>query len=382
MQSSITANVPGQGFCRILIAGGKLVEVEWLGPERATESYCTPGFVDVQFNGRQGVHFSAPDLTPQSAAGVLGALWNTGVTSFCPTLTTSPLELLERNFRILEEARRRYPDFAASVPCYHLEGPYLSPGGAHGAHDPNLMRRPDWGEFERLQEAAGGRIGILTVAPELPGALELIRRAAESGVVVAIGHTDGEPDDIHEAVRAGARLSTHLGNGCPEFIHRHRSPIWAQLISDDLCASMICDGFHLPGEVVRTITRVKGPDRCILVTDAVWVTGLAPGRYSFGSIPIELLPTGQVITLTTPSSMAGSTLTMNRAIEKYQSLGGISLATAIQAASTNPARLLGAKYAVCRGLEAGSLANLAIWNLDNGKLRITAVYIGGRWVSA
>lgn len=381
MSGSISANVLGQGYCRITLDDAAIVAVDRLGGERADAPYCSPGFVDMQVNGAMGVDFSSDGLTAEAAASLAAVLWKTGVTSFCPTLVTSPLGRLVRNLRTLERARADYPDFAASVPCYHLEGPYLSPGASHGAHDPTLMRRPDWTEFERLQEAVGGRIGVVTIAPELPGAIEFIRRAAESGVVVAIGHTDGEAHHIYEAIEAGARLSTHLGNGCPEFIHRHRAPLWAQLVADRLAASMICDGFHLPPELVHAIAKLKGPDRTVLVSDSVSVAGLAAGDYNLGSVPIRLLPTGQVVTRTAPSSMAGSTLTMDRAIGHYQSLGEVSLSEAIAAASTNPARLLAGLLprsgAVCLGMRPGELANLAIWRVDEGQLRVDTVYIQG-----
>jgi N-acetylglucosamine-6-phosphate deacetylase len=239
------------------------------------------------------------------------------------------------------------------------------------------MRLPDWAEFERLQEAAGGHIGVVTIAPELPGSIEFIRRATESGVVIGIGHTDGEARHIYEAIQAGASLSTHLGNGCPEFIHRHRAPLWAQLVSDRLSASMICDGFHLPAELVQAVARMKGTDRTILVTDSVSVAGLPAGDYHLGSMPIRLLPTGQVVTQTTPSSMAGSTLTMDRAITQYQAFGGLSLPDAIAAASTNPARLLARTGAVCGGVRPGELANLSLWLIEAGQLQVERVYIHG-----
>ena len=375
---TVTANLISQGFCRISIDGGTIAKVERLEAERVAEPFCSPGFVDLQINGARGVNFSAPDLTAEAAAGMVAAMWATGVTTFCPTLVTSPLDLLERNLRLLEEARGEDPDFAASVPCYHVEGPYLSPGPSHGAHDPALMRRPDWAEFTRLQQAAGGNIGILTIAPELAGAAEMIRRVSESGVVVAIGHTDGTASDIHQAVEAGARLSTHLGNGCPEFIHRHRSPLWAQLVSDELSASMICDGFHLPAEVIQAIARLKGVDRSILVTDAIHVAGLPPGPYELGTVPIELLASGQVVTRTTPSSMAGSTLAMNRAIAQYRTLGGVSLEAAVQAATANPARLLARGGGVCQRLEEGAPANLVLWRGGEEELQIEAVWCEGR----
>lgn len=377
MNGSIDANVLGQGFCRVSIAGNTIAAVDRLGAERADAPYCSPGFVDLQINGAMGVDFSSASLTPESAASLTAVQWKTGVTSFCPTLITSPLERLERNFKTLERARADYPDFAASVPCYHLEGPYLSPGSSHGAHDPTLMRLPLWAEFERLQEAAGEHIGVVTIAPELTGSMEFIRRAADSGVVVAIGHTDGEAHHTYEAIQAGASLCTHLGNGCPEFIHRHRAPLWAQLVSDQLAASIICDGFHLPPELVQAVARIKGAQRTILVTDSVSVAGLAAGDYHLGSMPIRLLPTGQVVTRTTPSSMAGSTLTLDRAIGQYQALGGVSLGDAIAAGSTNPARLLAGTGAVCGGLHPGELANLALWQMDAGQLRVKQVYLHG-----
>lgn len=370
-------NIVGTGFCRVTIAGQTISEVDRLGPERTGELYASPGFVDLQINGFAGTDFSSAELTGSAVLRVLEPLWATGVTSFCPTLVTGSLELLERNFRVLENTRAASPEFAASVPCYHMEGPYLSPGGAHGAHDPELMRLPDWDEFARLQAAAGGRIGILTIAPELPRSAEFIERVARSGVVVAIGHTDGGPADIHRAVQAGARLSTHLGNGCPEYVHRHQTPIWAQLVSDGLSASIICDGFHLPPELIQAIARVKGPERSILVTDAIHAAGLAPGDYHLGSIPIRLLPSGQVVTRTTPSSMGGSTLTLNRAIEHFHRFGGVPFDAALRAATTNPARLLGPARRVCAELEPGAPANLAIWTRGAGALRVDSVILNG-----
>jgi N-acetylglucosamine-6-phosphate deacetylase len=373
----LDVNVLGQGFCAVHLADGRIADVTPLGPQRPGYPYCSPGFIDLQINGWAGVDFSSPDLTAEAAAGVVEKLWLTGVTSFCPTLVTNPLDILERNLRVLEEARRRYPGFAASAPCYHLEGPYLSPGGSRGAHNPDFMRPPSWEEFSRLQSAAGGHIGLLTIAPELPGACDFIRRVAESGVLVAVGHTDGTARDIAGAARAGARLCTHLGNGCPEFMHRHHSPIWAQLVNDGLHASMICDGFHLPAEVVQAIARLKGEDRCILITDAIHVTGLPAGDYYLGSVPVRLLAEGKVVTRTSPSSMAGSTLSMDRAIEQYQRLGGASPAAALRAATCNPARLLGEKWNLCGEIETGSPAHLALWHAEGGRPRIEAVYIHG-----
>jgi N-acetylglucosamine-6-phosphate deacetylase len=374
----ITANIAGKGLAQIEIQGNQIRSIRVQGPIDSEGAVISPGFVDIQVNGFAGVNFSDPELTVEEAISILPAIWKTGVTTFCPTLITNTTEILERNFRVLESARWHDARFAATVPCYHLEGPYLSPGEAHGAHDPKLMRSPNWDEFSRFQEAAGGNIAIITLAPELPGACDFIHRACSSGVIVAIGHTDGTPEQLRKAVDAGARLSTHLGNGCSTLIHRHQNPIWAQIADDRLQASLICDGFHLPPDVVQTIYKAKGIARCILITDAVHVAGLPSGRYCLVGVQIELLPTGQVVTADR-QSMAGSALSMNRAITVFQSYAGISLCDALAAATVNPGRLLH-RSGICTELAPGRVANLVTFGVESESLRVERVLLGGEQV--
>jgi N-acetylglucosamine-6-phosphate deacetylase len=374
----ITANIAGTGLAQIDIQNHQINSVRVLGPTDPERLFASPGFVDIQINGFAGVDFSDPELNAEKAIGVLQAIWKTGVTNFCATLITNTVERLERNFRVLEEARRLDARFESAMPCYHLEGPYLSPGGAHGAHNPKLMRFPDWNEFSRLQVAASGNIAIVTLAPELPGACDFIRRARAAGIVVAIGHTDGTPRQIHEAIEAGAELSTHLGNGCPAFIDRHQNPIWAQIASDRLQASLICDGFHLPPDLVRTIYKAKGIGRCILVTDAVHVANLPPGPYSLTGTEITLLPSGQVVTLDR-QSMAGSALSMNRAISVFQSFANTSLQEALQAATTNPGKLL-RHDGICTEIAPGQPANIVTFHAEADALRVETVLLRGEQV--
>lgn len=372
----LEANIAGRGFCRVEWQGGRIEAVTPLREEIAGAPFCSAGFVDLQVNGVAGVDFGDPALTPETAISTLRPLWRTGVTTFCPTVITAPLEALRRSFAVLEQARRISGEFAASAACYHLEGPYLSPGPAHGAHDPAVMRNPDWDEFCSLQDAAGGNIGIVTLAPELPGAIEFIERAARAGVLVAIGHTDGGAGDIERACHAGARLSTHLGNGCPEYIHRHRSPIWAQLAAGVLKASLICDGFHLTPEFVSVVARLKGPWGCVLVTDSIHVAGMLPGRYELGGMPVELDEAGKVTAVQNPGALAGSTLRMNRAIPRFQREAGVDLHAALLAATHNPAQLLG-RPGVARGLEYGEPANIVIFRPGTDELVVDALYLDG-----
>ncbi len=374
----ITANIAGKGLARLEVQGSEIRSVRLEGSVDPGLPFMSPGFVDIQINGLAGVDFSDADLDVAKALSVLPAVWKTGTTAICATLITNSIEQLQRNFRTLEAARQRDARFAATVPGYHLEGPYLSSGPSHGAHDPKFMHPPDWEEFQSLQEAAGGHIAILTLAPELPGACDFIRKAVASGVVVALGHTDGGPEHIHAAVEAGATLSTHLGNGCPQMIHRHQNPLWAQLASDRLSAGLICDGFHLPPDVVRVASRVKGAERCILVTDAVHVAGLAPGRYTLVGVEIELLPNGQVVRMDR-ASLAGSALSMNRAVAVFQEYTGASLEVALQAATANPRRVLG-RAAAATGLAAGQPADLVVFRPEPDALRIEKVLLQGEQV--
>ena len=378
MIRQIEGNIPGEGYACIEIEAERIGSVRLIGPERSGGIFVSPGFIDIQLNGFSGIDFSTPSLVTEEVSAILPKLWKTGTTTFCPTLITNSREKLLKSFRVLEETRQLDPMFALSVPCYHLEGPYLSPYGSRGAHDPNLMRNPDWDEFVQLQLAAGGRIGIITMAPELPGALEFIRRVTASGVVVSIGHSDASPEQIHQAVVAGAKLSTHWGNGCPEYMHRHNNPLWAQLAIDSLSVSLICDGFHLPSDIVKVAAQVKGIGKCILITDATHVANSPPGRYSLVGMAIELLPSGQVITVD-GRCMAGSSVTMDRAIAVFTQDAQVPLHSAIRAATANPGDLM-RRREYCARIAEGELANLTLFHYDTKALQIEAVIVSGRTV--
>jgi N-acetylglucosamine-6-phosphate deacetylase len=375
----IEANIPARGWTRIQLGGGLIQSIEMLGPARGGQPFISPGLIDIQVNGFAGVDFSDPELTWERAISILPHIWKTGVTSFCPTLITNSHERLRRNFRVLAEARRHHRQFAHAVPCFHLEGPYISPGGARGAHNPEYMRHPDWNEFEELQEAAEGHIGIVTLAPELPGAIEFIRRACAAKLLVAVGHTDASPEQIHQAAEAGARLSTHLGNGCPQMMHRHLNPLWAQLAIPQLSASLICDGFHLPPDFVNVTLRSKGIGRCVLITDAVMAATLAPGRYRSLDAEIELLPNNMVV-MADGKTLAGSAATLNHVVHVFRQFTGVPLEQALEAATLNPARLLGLT-GMCTSIAAGQPANLFLFRPELPDLGITATFVAGKQVS-
>ncbi len=380
MNRKLQVNLPDRGFCHLQLDGKTITAVDELGEYRPGALCCWSGLTDIQINGFAGVDFSDAGLDPQRLAKVLEPLLSTGVTCFFPTLTTNALDALIRQLKLLEQTRNLLPLFASCVLGYHLEGPWLSPGASHGAHDPAFMGLPSQQDFERLQEAGGGRIRLLTLAPELAGAVELIERITKTGVRCAIGHTDGSAYDVHRAVAAGATMATHLGNGCPQKLDRHSAPFWAQLANDNLVPGLICDGFHLTSEMIKIISRVKGKTKCCLITDAIAAALMPPGIYRTGVMSAELLTSGQVVRLDR-ASMAGSSLTMNRAVAHFRRAASCTLSEALQAASQVPRQIMG--YASGSAtLSAGDSADLILFEENEESLSVRETIVAGETVWA
>ena len=294
-----------------------------------------PGLFDLQVNGFGGVDFNAPDLTEDLVDAALARMRETGVTRCLPTLITSSFERFALSARVMTRMSR---DAIAGL---HMEGPYISPeDGARGAHPRADVVAASIDDFRRRQDAAAGRIRLVTLAPEVPGAIGLIEYLAESGVRVAIGHSAAAPGQIADAIAAGATLATHLGNGCAQMLPRHPNVIWELLAADEVSASIIADGHHLPPATVKAMVRAKGTARTVLVTDAIAAAGQPPGRYTIGGVACDLDARGRVSLPGTPY-LAGSALTLDRAIANTVRFAGASISEAMAMASTNPARYLG-----------------------------------------
>ena len=314
-----------------------------------------PGLFDLQVNGFGGVDFNGPDLTADRVSTALDQMRATGVTRCLPTLVTSSFDRFAANARVL--SRMADPAIAG----LHMEGPYVSPlDGARGAHPRAHVIAASTDDFDRRQDAACGRIVLVTLAPEVPGALPLVEHLVAAGVRVAIGHTMATASQIRDAAAAGATLATHLGNGCPELLPRHPNVIWEQLAADALHASFIADGHHLPASTMKAMIRAKGADRAILVTDAMAAAGCAPGRYSIGDVEGELGPDGRVSLPGTPY-LAGSSVTLDRAIVNAIRFTGLPIDAVVAMASTIPASLVGASTSGCLTVD---------WDADAGELRI------------
>jgi N-acetylglucosamine-6-phosphate deacetylase len=322
------------------------------------------GWLDIQVNGFAGNDLSSADLKPEQLLSITLALRQEGVAEWCPTLITSSFERTMANIHIIMEACHRFHEVGDAVAGIHLEGPYLSPlDGVRGVHSLEHIRKPDWDEFCLWQEAAGGAIRIITLAPEVEGAIEFIRRVSTSGVVAAIGHSLASSEEIAAAVEAGARLATHLGNGIAAQIHRHKNPIWDQLAEDQLYSSVIFDGFHLPPNVMKVLWRAKGAERLILTSDASPLARLSPGVYetTVGG-KAELHPSGKLTIFGSDEYLAGSASSLKDCIENAVRLAGLSLEQAIIAAAQNPRRLL--------GIESCKTRTVFDWDEEDCKLTV------------
>jgi N-acetylglucosamine-6-phosphate deacetylase len=297
-------------------------------------------------------------VTSEEVSRALEAVRRTGVTRCLPTVITSSTDDFARCAKAILASGH------PAVAGLHMEGPYISPDdGPRGAHPRAWVRDASVDDFERRQEAADGRIRIVTLAPEVRGALGLIEHLVERGVRVALGHSDAGPGAIADAVSAGATMSTHLGNGCADTMARHPNLLWRQLAEDRLVAGLIVDGIHLPPDMIKVMVRAKTPERCILVTDAVTCAGCSPGRYRIGTLDVELSAEGRVWSATS-GTLAGSALLLPDGVAHLCRFTGLSLEEALPLASVHPARYLGEPPAGTLDLD---------WDPESRALRVERV---------
>ena len=284
------------------------------------------GLFDFQINGFAGVDYQRDDLTLEQTRRSVAALVQHGTTRIFPTLITDRVDRLCHRYAQFEKYRAADPAIAAMFVGYHLEGPWLSPvEGYRGAHQPEAMCAPSLADFARLQAAAGGRIRLVTLAPEWPGSPDFIAAVVQQGVHVALGHTNASNEQIDAAIRAGARFCTHLGNGAPQMMHRHDNIIQRLLARDELIACLIPDGVHLPPFVIRNCCRVKPPGKVLFTTDCMSGAGAGPGRYTIGLHPIDVGTDGIARNPGSGGGFAGSTLAPDEGVRNVAQYLGISL---------------------------------------------------------
>jgi N-acetylglucosamine-6-phosphate deacetylase len=330
--------------------------------------WVLPGFVDMHVHGGGGASFTegASDQARQAAVFHRGQ----GSTTVLASLITAPLAELEARAGLLAGLADE-----GVVAGLHLEGPFLSPV-RRGAQDPRHMIAPDVAVFERLLAAARGHLRVITLAPELPGALAVIQAATRAGVIVAVGHTDATAEVTMAAVDAGATHATHLFNGMRPPHHREPGAVGALLDRDEVTCEVIADGVHLDDIVVRLTARAAGPGRLVLVSDAMAAAGMPDGSYQLGSQRVTVAG-GVARLLEDRAAIAGSTATLAD-VMRHAIAAGLPVPDMAAAASTTPARVLGLAGRT-GALRPGLAADLVVCQDD---FRPRAVMRHGEWLTA
>ncbi|MFI2257540.1 N-acetylglucosamine-6-phosphate deacetylase [Streptomyces tubercidicus] len=293
-----------------------------------------PGFVDMHVHGGGGGSFSSAD--PEECMTVVDTHRRHGTTSMVASTVTGELPDLARQAAALAELVQQ-----GELAGIHFEGPFISRHRC-GAHQPELLRDPDPADVRKLLDAAHGTASMMTLAPELPGGPDSVRLLADAGVIAALGHTDSSYDATREAIDAGATVATHLFNAMPPLGHRAPGPVAALLEDERITVELINDGTHLHPAVLQLAVREAGAERVAFITDAMGAAGMNDGTYPLGPMQVEVK--GGVARISegpTAGSIAGSTLTLDRAFQRAVTVDGLTVDQAVQALSANPARLLG-----------------------------------------
>lgn len=366
----------GQGMA-IDIVDGIIASVR--PDEVADPVYLSSGLIDLQINGFRGLDLNAGDLQPAVLLSLCEELLSVGVTTWLPTLITASEASILQALEAIARGRAEHSLIGEMVPGVHVEGPSISlRDGPRGAHPLAHVRAPSIAEFDLWQQACGDLVAMVTMAPEHSGSLNYVRALAQRGVVVALGHTDATPEDLHAAAEAGACFSTHLGNGAAALLPRHPNVIWAQLADDRLTASFIADGWHLPPDTFKAMLRAKGLDRAVLVSDTVALAGMPPGIYAqaIGGC-VEVSAEGRIGVAGTPY-LAGASLPLSANVAIAADMAGLSLADALMLATVNPGRFIGGRGR----LEVGARADLIRFEWAPGQrtIEVRETWVSGRKV--
>lgn len=367
------------GKVQSLVIQDTIVEITDLSGDGENLPFFGPGLIDLQVNGIHGIDFNDPELTIEGIHKATQYLLNQGITSYFPTLITNSDENILRILGTIQKACDENPLVDACIAGLHIEGPFLSMmDGARGAHNKKYIKPPSWDLIEAFQIASGGRIRLITLAPEWGNAPEFIAKCRKEGILISIGHTSATPHQIQAGVLAGATLSTHLGNGIPLMLPRHPNLLWEQLANDELYISIIADGFHLPDSFIKVALKVKD-ERVLLVSDATCFSGMEPGEYrSHIGDEVVLHEGGKLAMKNSNGLLAGATKSLLENVQFLLERHLVSLDRAWAMGSAIPAKFMGMTDG---GIQTGKPLDMVLFHLnDHNKIRISKVIKNGKVV--
>lgn len=326
---------------QLTFSNGTITNIAESAVRDDTLPFIGPGLIDLQINGINGIDFNNPSLTEQDIVQATHYLLSKGITTFLPTVITNADDVIQKIVHTIYRACLSDAVVSNCIWGIHLEGPFISPAaGAKGAHDEQYIKAPDWQLFNRFQEAAGGKIKLITLAPEWEGSYPFIKKCRDHGIIVSIGHSMATSERISMAVSAGASLSTHLGNGVPLLLPRHPNIIWDQLAAEELYTCIITDGIHIPDSFIKVVIKHKGT-ATIIVSDATCFTGMAPGEYQNHIGGTVILDNEKRVSLkSAPGLLAGAATSLLENVENLINKNISTISEAWQMASTNVAKML------------------------------------------
>ena len=342
---------------------GNMFDTIKMIPREESLPFISPGLVDTQVNGFHGHDYTDHNLSITDCITICRTLIKTGTLQHFATIVTSPKETILHSLKTIVEARETEEIARHSITGIHIEGPFISPeDGFRGAHNLSSVRNADIIEFDSWWKIAGELIKVITVAPEVPQVIDLIKHATAHGVVCAIGHTNANLEQIESAIDAGASVSTHLGNGSKSVIDRLNNHIWIQLAEDRLKASMISDLIHIPEPTLKVFARAKGSKRIILVSDMAPMAGTCSGKKKWGDISVEVNDDTSIRLSGTPY-LAGASSSLLRNVVNFHIHTGTSLAESIAMATIQPTQ----HYSLDMNrlhFTPGEIAECILFNLD------------------
>ncbi len=369
MKHEHLCHIPGRsGIFKLIYKKGMIKELKPIKIDNSINNnidWLTAGLFDIQITGMLGHYLSGSDLTIKKVLEIDKELESRGILFWCPTICSQKPEIIIKNLEIIKKIINQ--KLTPGIFGIHMEGHYISSeDNCRGVHSKEFIKDPIPQEFDCWQKVAGGHIKLFSLSPERNGAIDFINKLRNEGVKVGLAHHNAAHELILEAVAAGADLATHLVNGCPSLMHRHYNVIWSQLSIDEMWASFIADGFHIPHFTLKAVIKSKGINKSILTSDLFYLSGLPEGEYLSKTDKRKVILKDEGLWVKGEDMLSGAAKTLNQNVEYIVRYCGFSIEEALIMASINPAKYFGIEDKIM--IYPGRKGPLAIFSWKNDRI--------------